>query len=148
MYEATGMDRFVTLFFGLLDTGTHTLTYASAGHNPPILFRRGQDPGLLQARGIILGCFEEAIYSEESLSLAPGDTLIIYSDGITEAIDSSEEEFGLEKLKKVAASVAPQPARSLNQSIIDQVRQHQDDAPQLDDMTIVSLRRTSEEARV
>ena len=142
------MDRFVTLFFGLLDTGVHTLTYASAGHNPPTLIRQGKKPVLLEARGIILGCFEKAVYAEESLPLAPGDTLIVYSDGITEAIDSSEAEFGLEKIKKIAATLASQHARSINQSIIDTIRQHQDDAPQLDDMTIVSVRRTSEEPYV
>jgi serine phosphatase RsbU (regulator of sigma subunit) len=143
MFEVTGMDRFVTLFFGLLDSRTHTLRYASAGHNPPVLVRQGEEPCLLETRGIILGCFEEAVYAEESLPLAPGDTLIVYSDGITEAIDSSEEEFGLEKLEKLASTIAPQSARSINQSVLDTVRHHQGGAPQLDDMTIISLRRMS-----
>ena len=61
---------------------------------------------LLEAHGIILGCFEDAVYTEESLSLAPGDTLIVYSDGITEAIDSSEEEFGLEIPDEEAEKIA------------------------------------------
>jgi sigma-B regulation protein RsbU (phosphoserine phosphatase) len=147
MFEATGMDRFVTLFFGLLDTGTHILRYASAGHNPPVLLREGRDPMVLETHGIILGCFEEADYIEESMPLEPGDTVIVYSDGVTEAIDASEDEFGLEKLKTVAGSLSLQPARSINQNIIDTVRRHQGDFPQIDDMTIVSLKRISSEGQ-
>jgi serine phosphatase RsbU (regulator of sigma subunit) len=142
MFESTGMDRFVTLFFGLLDTNRHTLRYASAGHNPPLLTRQGSEPVLLEARGIILGCFEDAAYKEETLSLAQGDGITVYSDGITEATGTAEEEYGLEQLKSVIKSSAGVASRELNTGIIESVRSHQGGSPQLDDMTIVTLTRT------
>ena len=142
MFESTGAERFVTLFLGLLDTAGHILTYASAGHNPPLLFGKGEEPAFLSARGIILGCFEDAAYSPESISLEPGDTLLIYSDGVTEAINGFEEEFGVESLKEMVSANRDDGAEILIQKLTEAVRRHQGGSAQLDDMTLIALKRT------
>ncbi len=143
MFDATGSDRFVTLFFGLLDPATHTLRYASAGHNPPLLLREGKEPETLESHGIILGCFEDVVYVESVLSIKRGDTLMVYSDGIVEAIDASEAEFGIESLKACGEKHRGLAMEELNRRTIEGVLEHQGKAAQLDDMTIVSISRTS-----
>jgi sigma-B regulation protein RsbU (phosphoserine phosphatase) len=142
MIENTGLDRFITLFLGLLDTGNHTLTYASAGHNPPLLFKTGGDVELLNARGIVLGCFEDASYAEESVLLEPGDILLVYSDGVTEAINSFEEEFGINGVRRSVSENRREDARVLLEEVIEAVRCHQGGSPQLDDITLLTLSRT------
>ena len=142
MFESTGAERFVTLFLGLLDATNHILTYASAGHNPPLLFREGEEPAVLSARGIILGCFENATYSPESVPLKPGDILLAYSDGVTEAINSFEEEFGVENLKEMVLANRDDDVGTLIQKVTEAVRRHQSGSAQLDDMTLIALKCT------
>lgn len=91
--ENTDTGRYVTLFYGLLDTARHSLAYANAGHVPPILVRRAGIQQTLCTGGTVLGLFPDAYYDEASLQLEPRDHLVLLTDGITEAVNANGEQF-------------------------------------------------------
>ena len=90
---------FVTLFYGVLDTKAMTLTYVNAGHNPPVMFRNAStDIIMLAAQGIALGVKSDIGLEEKKISLRRGDIIVLYTDGVTEAINNQEEQFGQQRL--------------------------------------------------
>ncbi|HLN58628.1 MAG TPA: PP2C family protein-serine/threonine phosphatase, partial [Thermoanaerobaculia bacterium] len=95
-YAATR--KFLTLFFGLFEPDTGLLTYVSAGHNPALLVRGSGEIERLNSTGVPVGMFPGASWREESVTLALGDMLCVYTDGLTEAVNAAEEEFGLDRL--------------------------------------------------
>jgi sigma-B regulation protein RsbU (phosphoserine phosphatase) len=110
LHTASLVDRFATLFYGVFDPSTQVLRYANAGHNPPIVIRRDGSSALLDAAGLPLGMFADGTYEEGAIKLQPGDTVVAYTDGLVEAVNSSHEEWGLEGLRKAAEeSSAHQP---------------------------------------
>jgi phosphoserine phosphatase RsbU/P len=111
MFEATAAHHYATLFFGRYDERTRTLVYANCGHNPPLLLRAAGDVEWLAPTAPAVGLFPTWICATGEVTLAPGDTLIIYSDGITEAMADDDEIFGDERLLEVARGVAPAPDR-------------------------------------
>jgi serine phosphatase RsbU (regulator of sigma subunit) len=134
---------FVTLFYAVLNTRWKRLRYVNAGHNPPMVFRKSSDEAIfLRAKGIALGVAHEIDLEELSIDLASGDILVMYTDGITEAINEQEEAFGVERLIQVILT-----HRDLSsQAIIDQV-QHEvisfaGSQPQFDDITLMILKLT------
>jgi serine phosphatase RsbU (regulator of sigma subunit) len=136
-------DRIVSLCCVLLDVGAGTLTYASAGHDPPLLIRaRTKEVAVLGSGGLVMGVEPEARYSEETLALEPDDTLVLYTDGVIEASDASGRQFGLEELR--AAAVAGVGlglgADQLARRIFLQVRDFARGGQRADDMTVFVLR--------
>jgi len=108
----TGSDRFITFFYAQLDGPARMLRYANAGHNAPILLHRDGSHERLQAGGGVLGVFPHQTFSEGAALLSPGDRVILFTDGVTEACDAAGEEFGearllalLQEHRKAAASV-------------------------------------------
>jgi sigma-B regulation protein RsbU (phosphoserine phosphatase) len=143
IYKATDAEKFVTLFYGVLDGGTHELTYSNAGHNYPLLLKAGQKPVRLELGGLILGCLEEYSYTEGTLRLEAGDALLIYSDGITEAINANDEEFGEGKLADILRGNSEDTATQLIDRIVSAVRAHAGESSQMDDMTLLVIRRVA-----
>jgi PAS domain S-box-containing protein len=141
IYYSTSSDRFVTLFYGILDTQKNTLQYVNAGHNPPIICAPGQVPATLDFSGLILGAFEEVIYREEEIFIKPESQLIIYSDGVSEAMNGNGEEYGEEKLKNIIEHNCHLPPDVLGMKIVSEVNLHIRNTPQSDDMTLIMLRR-------
>jgi len=132
---------FVTLFYTVADPGKKTLTYVNAGHNPPLLFRAGGGrPTALKGTGIILGVMPEADYGEETIHLASGDLVLFYTDGVTEAINPSEEQFGEERLIETVAGALDLPAAEIVERVRDAVMAFSGDEPQFDDLTLMVLR--------
>ncbi len=132
---------FATVFLGYLDLDFGILEYASAGHNPPLLYRA--DSGsceYLAASGVAIGLFEEAEYIGNKAALRPGDVLVLYTDGITELIDAHEEEFGEERLKELVLQNISLAAQDLTELIIDTARDFAGDEGAVDDQTIVVIR--------
>ena len=125
--------RFVTLFYGMLFPDGR-VTYRNAGHNPPIL---ASNSGVrrLPTGGTVLGIFEDAPYAEECVTLGPGDYLVLFSDGISEAMNDAEEEFGDDRLVGCLAGVAEAKADSRLRHIFASVKQFKASAPQHDDVT-------------
>src|SRR5205085_12327558 len=99
LVENTPANRFVTLFIAELDPAAGTLKYINAGHNPPIVAREGGAVEQLDSGGLPLGLMEFAEYEAATISLGQGDAIVIYSDGVSEANNLSEDEFGMDRLR-------------------------------------------------
>lgn len=132
---------FVTLFYGLLDPANGVLRFSNGGHNPPLLFRENGHVETLGRGGIALGVIEEAPYRESQLTLAPGEVLVCYTDGVTEAINNAEEEYGVARLTDVVHRFRVRPADVLVQAILSDLAAHTGERPAFDDVTLVVLKR-------
>lgn len=138
----TDSEQFVTLFLGVLDPATGVLTYANAGHNPPLCFRAdgaGKVQPLPQT-GIPLGMFEGKSWGRESVRLAPGDVLLLYTDGITEAQNGREEMFGSERLLRTARQNLSASAEGFQNALLDAVGGFVGETPQFDDIALMVLK--------
>jgi sigma-B regulation protein RsbU (phosphoserine phosphatase) len=141
LFRSTDARTFVSLFYGILDTRRHTLRYANAGQDMPMLFSAGGTCERLRTRGIALGMKEQVIYEESEISIEPGDKLLIYSDGISEAMNDGLEEFGQERTQNVVQKNKYECAEDLVEKIFAAVGTHLGNAAQNDDMTVVLVRR-------
>jgi serine phosphatase RsbU (regulator of sigma subunit) len=130
--------RFATVVYGALSCDGR-LTYCNAGHNPPLLIGKG---GLrrLDKGGLIVGVFEQATFEEETVQLDPGDTLIVFSDGISEALNPDGDEFGEERLVSCVETNRELPPAILLECVLDTVQRFRADAAQNDDLTLLVLR--------
>lgn len=143
LYRTTSPEKFVTLFLGILDVEHHRLTYCNAGHDNPF-WLRGQKPmHRLGTGGLVLGIADSFPYEEEMIPMDPGDTIVIYSDGITESINAQEEFYGEQGLISVLERHSGESAQGLMQRIIDSAKGHAGLHPQADDMTVVVVKRLS-----
>ena len=132
---------FVTLFYAILDSKKKTLTYVNAGHNPPLLFRGGSvDIALLKAKGIALGVIEEVELEEVEIQLTDDDIVVLYTDGVTEAINEKEEDFGEKRLINVIQENRGLPVGDIIDRIRDEVIAFAGDQPQFDDITLMALK--------
>jgi len=132
---------FVTLFYSVLDSKKKTLTYVNAGHNPPLMFRRDTgDIVLLEAKGIALGVMPNMELEEKEITLREGDIVVLYTDGVTEAINDKEEQFGQERLISIAEKNRNLPASELVKRIRQEVTEFSQRQPQFDDLTLMILK--------
>ncbi|HKJ67279.1 MAG TPA: GAF domain-containing SpoIIE family protein phosphatase, partial [bacterium] len=122
LYHSTDIQKFATLFYGILDCERHHIEYSKAGHEAPFLFSKNSDVRRLNTGGTILGFMENSAYKEETISFKPGDVLVIYSDGITEAMNEEEEQFGEEGLEPVIREHIDLPAEHLIGKIVEAAR--------------------------
>jgi len=134
-------DKFVTLFYGVLDNSCHTLSFTNAGHDHPYLLSPNQPLRRLQTGGVPLGMLEEFPFEEETIPLGPGDLMVVSSDGITEAINTGQEQFGQDRLAAIISEHKDLSAAELIDMIIAAVKAHAGNTPQIDDMTLVVIRR-------
>ena len=141
LFRSTDSRTFVSLFYGILDTQKNTLCYANAGHDIPLIFSAGRKPIPLKTRGIALGLKENVSYVKEERPIHPNDLVLIYSDGISEAMNERKEEFGDEKLQEIVQRNRGDSARELIDKIIAAANLHFGDASQNDDMTIIIIKR-------
>ena len=134
--------KFLTLFFGLLEPDTGRFRYVSAGHNPALLVRAGGALEWLESTGVPVGILPNASWREAETSLASGDLLCVYTDGVTEAVDERDEEFGLDRLAAIVSRGAALPAASLCDQVLSSVADFARGMPQYDDQTLLLVRRT------
>jgi serine phosphatase RsbU (regulator of sigma subunit) len=145
LHEVCRRKVFVTLILGVLDPATRTLTYARAGHNPGIWSSSSRrELKLLSAPGIGLGLVGSKIFDRglrrEELELGTGDTVVFYSDGITEAMNAEGEEFGVERLLDVVERCDAMDADEVRNAILDEVAMFVGETPPHDDITVVVIR--------
>jgi phosphoserine phosphatase RsbU/P len=134
--------RFITLFYAVYDPATGAVTYVNAGQNPPLLRRRDGRIERLGATGVALGMFEESTFASASTTVDPGDLLVLYSDGITEAEDPAGqpfEETGLESVLHREWTSAP---ADIAARVLKTVEVHARDSRFTDDLTILILKRS------
>jgi serine phosphatase RsbU (regulator of sigma subunit) len=142
--EDAGSVSFVTLLYAVFDEQARTLTYVNAGHNPPVLRRGDGTVETLEPTGPVIGFLEDMEFEEVTITLWPGDLLVFYTDGVTEAENRDGVMFGEERLYAVIDAVAGRSAPEVAGAIRDAVTAFAGDAPQFDDITVVVLRITGE----
>jgi sigma-B regulation protein RsbU (phosphoserine phosphatase) len=140
---ATGSETnmFVTVFFAVLDLKTGELLYANGGHNPPILIRSQGKPMPIEKTGNpVVGVIEGIEYGSKGLTLYPGDMLLLFTDGVTEAVNLRGELFGDERLlKELSAAADPSPSGRI-EAVRQALARHSEGAPQADDITMLAVR--------
>jgi sigma-B regulation protein RsbU (phosphoserine phosphatase) len=137
IHEASPENRYATFFYGELDPKTRRLDYVNAGHNAPMILRAGGALERMRATGPVVGLVEGGRFGQESVSLAPGDVLLVYSDGISEAMNASDEEWGEEQLAAAARAAIPCGAQELIDKLFVAADGFVAGAVQHDDMTVV-----------
>ncbi len=115
--------KFITFFYALVDTERKTLAYANAGHNPPALVRRDGSTARFTEGGTVLGVFADSQYQQQEEKLAPGDRIVLFTDGLTEATDSDGEQLGEERLIGLVASSRELRSEALQQRVLEAVRE-------------------------
>jgi serine phosphatase RsbU (regulator of sigma subunit) len=134
-------NTFVTVFYGILDLSTGTLTYCNAGHNPPYLLsaQNGGTVHALRRTGITLGIIENTTWGQESVQLATGDVLLLYTDGVTEAQNRQEAFFGDRKWLETVQANRGRSAQEIQDALLEEVREFVGDAPQFDDIALMVI---------
>ena len=134
-------DRYATLFYALMDQTARTLRYVNAGHNPPVVFHRDGSIDWLEPSGAPVGLFPDAMWQERVIRLEPGDRVIAYTDGVTEAASPCGDEWGIDGLLESARDRGTEPANELVRSILDAMDGFSGGV-QTDDATVAVLRVT------
>jgi sigma-B regulation protein RsbU (phosphoserine phosphatase) len=137
-------DMFISMAYGILDEETGSLTLARAGHDPALLFRREsgkvellRSPGL--ALGVDGGSVFERVTKDQQVDLLVGDCVLFYTDGVREALDSTEEEFGMERMSECFRMAAPLGSEAILMRMQEELRQFTGEGPQMDDITLVAI---------
>ena len=142
--HSTASESFASLFYGVLDYQCHRFRYANAGHNAPFLVKRDGSVERPRTGATVLGFFEDWATETAEVTFAPGDLLVIFSDGITEATDADEEQFGEGRLSALVRNVRSRSASGVVEAILEAVNSYTAGLPQCDDMTLVAMRREPE----
>jgi serine phosphatase RsbU (regulator of sigma subunit) len=133
---------FVTLFYGILDPRTGVLRYTCAGHNPPLLYRANTgEVEPLRTPGIALGVIEDAVLGEAQTTMHHGDVLVCYTDGVTEAVNDTMEEWGVPRLITAAIDTSGGSVETVLSTISDRLGAHTGDLPPFDDVTLLVIKR-------
>jgi len=136
----TDPTKFVTLFLGILNKNTNEIYYSNGGHDCPFYFSKGKT-SRLGAGGLLLGAFPNSKYEQDKIIMNPGDLLLLFSDGITEAMNNERREFSEEKLIEVFNINSDADPEMLIKKIILSVKEHAGSAMQSDDMTLLVIKR-------
>ena len=143
LVEDNEASMFVTLFYGVFNPKTGEFIYANGGHNTPIIFHAdGSTTMLPLTSGIALAVVPELDFEMNTVTLIPGDTLVLYTDGVTEAMNAQKEEFETSRLLEVFGDTPPTGAQQANEAVFQAVRDFVGDTPQSDDITCLSLHYT------
>ncbi len=134
-------NRFITFFMTVANPATGELAYTNAGHNPPLVVRSAGGFETLRGGGVILGILPQAVYEESRMQMEPGDVLVLFSDGVTEAVDPNDQDFGEERLAALVASLRHLPAAEIVEAIDAAVTEFTQGAPAADDITVVVVRK-------
>ena len=138
-------NRFITFFIGVLDPKTGELVYVNAGHNPPLLVHMDGSVEKLEGTGVILGILPIAQYEQRTCTLDKGDVVVLFSDGVTEAVrPDADEEFGEDRLAQALAELKHEPAQTIIEAINQRVQEFTKGAPPADDITLVIARRLAD----
>ena len=139
IHESRLTSKFVSLFYGELELSGNFI-YVNAGHNPPLLVRE-REVVLLRQTGMVLGPSRDAAYSRGFVTLEIGDVLVLYTDGIVEATGATDEEFGIDRLKRVISDARGETAETILAAILQQVAKFTRGAVAQDDRTVLVIRR-------
>jgi len=138
----TTFDKFITFFYAEINIDEFTLTYANAGHNPPFLYRRDGSCMSLEKGGLLLGMMPNLTYETETIQLKPGDQLLMFTDGVTEAMNTLEMEYGEWRLQAILEYALKNDLKiqELINKIVVEVKDFSQGMPQADDITMLGLK--------
>jgi len=140
LFESTASDIYVTAVYGVLDPKNRIFTFSNAGHNAPILRRADGEMKYLTEGGMALGMFENSKYEETPLGISPGEIIVFYTDGVTEAKNDKEEEFGTRRLKQAIGDSHQLGASQIQENIYDAVKEFTGLSHQEDDLTMIVIK--------
>jgi len=140
MFKHSTTENFATLFMGCLDNNNNTLTFLNAGHNPPLLVRKDGKLEFLEPSGTMIGAFDFSTWKEDTVVFNPGDSLTVFTDGVTEA-GAEEEEYSDERLEALVVEHRNETPKSLTRTIMVDVDTFIADAPRSDDITMIVVKR-------
>ena len=140
LWESIERNQFVTAFYGILDAQKRTLAYSNAGHNPPLLLNADGTSRFIEKGEQPLGMFRETRYHQYYLDFQPGDVLVLYTDGATEANSPTGEEFGRERLARAVQNVYDRPAREMIASLQMEILEWTDNVGSSDDVTFFIIK--------
>ncbi|KAA3656714.1 MAG: hypothetical protein DWQ10_14810 [Calditrichaeota bacterium] len=143
IHANTNMDKFITFFVAIVDTQKHELTYVNAGHNPPMLFsgdKNAEKVKLLECGGLILGMLKNVPYEQETIALHRGDLVILFTDGVSEAMNENDEEFEEFRIEATIREHVHKSASEIMHYLEDAVKKFSGSTPQSDDITILTMR--------
>jgi phosphoserine phosphatase RsbU/P len=140
LFDVMPENKFISFFYGVLDSSAHRLTYCNAGHNPPLLVRSEGSVSELHSSGAVLGQFLSWPYGQNDLHLERGDTLLLFTDGVVEACDAQEEAFGEDRLLQLTRELANEQAHVIQHALLQAVSDHCGGEFQ-DDATLIVLQR-------
>ncbi len=143
LHESTERDKFVTAFYGVLDFKNRELSFSNAGHNPPLLLRADGSAQYLLEGGVALGVLPDARYEERPLAIQPGDVLLLYTDGISEAESPGGEQFGTRRIEQCVARLRDGSAFQILKGIVDEVTAWAGERGVNDDLTLVVVKAKS-----
>jgi sigma-B regulation protein RsbU (phosphoserine phosphatase) len=141
LFQSTSPEKFATLFYAILDTQNHQIHYSNAGHENPYLCSTQFGNKRLKTGGIPLGMLPDFVFEEDSVALEDDCMLVLYSDGVTEAMNSEEEQFGDDRIAAVLDQHKHAPASEIIDHLVAAVKKHAAGYPQSDDITVVVMRR-------
>jgi phosphoserine phosphatase RsbU/P len=137
--------QFVTVLYGILDLKTREFSYARAGHEPPLLLHiDGSVERLPYSSGMALGLWDTIILDERAITLLPGDTLLLYTDGMTDCRNPKGEPFGLDRIKKILSGYANLNAQQICDNLLETLKNYQSGSKQDDDVTLVAVNTASD----
>ena len=139
IYDTSPANRYATFFYGQYEPGTRRLTYVNGGHNPPMVFRDGEVLRLEEG-GPVVGLFKPSRYSQAAVTLSPGDVLVLFTDGISEAMNAADDEWGEERLMDAVRECRERCAGEMINALIRDADAFAAGAPQHDDMTVMVVK--------
>jgi len=143
LYHNTASEKFVTLFYAVLDPLSGEVTYSNAGHEAPFVLGKTGAPARLSTGGLVLGILEDAAFQEERVQLPPGGLLVLCSDGITEALNPDGDLYGSERVMELLCEHRDSSAQQILDLIIAAVKEYAGTMKQADDMTLLIVKRTT-----
>ncbi len=141
LYNSTESTKFATLFYGILNPQSNEIAFCNAGHNNPFLFSVDGNVRELKTGGLLLGCLPDSEYEEEKISTKGNDLIVIFSDGISEAMNEDEEEYGEERLQEFISKHTDASPDKIIENILSDVNMFVGAAPQYDDMTLLIIKK-------
>jgi sigma-B regulation protein RsbU (phosphoserine phosphatase) len=140
--ESTERHKFVTAFYGVLDYRNRVLIFSNAGHNPPILMRADGAVEYLMEGGVALGVLPDAFYDERPIAIRPGDVLLLYTDGVSEAEGEADaaEQFGRERIEASIRTRMTRSAQDIVDGVVEDVRAFAGERGQTDDLTLMVVK--------
>ena len=140
LHEDNSASMFVTMLYAVYNPTTRALTYANGGHDPPLLIRSDGTSSLLPLTGgIALGVLPDFDYNQETIYLSPGDTMVLYTDGVTEAMNGEGVQLGINRVRHIFEEAPPRDAEEVGLQVVKAVNRFAEDAPQHDDITCLTL---------